>query len=96
MRIQRVRINPKSKVGLFLGHVVPGVVRPMRVLWNEVIGFVFIVMALFWARPVYRTVRNLSTSQGNLTEALLAVGLFVLMAYFGITSFLRARRISRS
>ena len=77
-------------------HVVPGVVRPIRVLWNEVIGFVFIVLVVFWARPVYRIVRDLRTAEGSLWDALLAIGLFLLMAYFGITSFLRARRISRS
>ena len=38
----------KNKAGLvnrFLGHVLPGIIRPMHALWNEVIGFVFIVLA---------------------------------------------------
>ena len=32
-------------VNKFIGHVMPGVIRPLRVLWNEVIGF------LFWSSP---------------------------------------------
>jgi len=34
-----------SKAGMvnrFLGHVLPGIVRPMHALWNEVIGFFFL------------------------------------------------------
>ena len=30
----------------FLGHVMPGVIRPIHILWNQVIGFFFIVLAL--------------------------------------------------
>lgn len=34
----------------FLGHVVPGVIRPIHILWNQVIGFFFLVLAVL--RPV--------------------------------------------
>lgn len=85
-----------SKLNQFLGHVVPGVVRPLRVLWNEIIGFVFIVLAL-WAAP--SAVRHLRDYNGNgetLFRAVLSLVFAGLMAYFGISSFLRARKISRS
>jgi hypothetical protein len=91
-----VRIDPKSKVGLFLSHVVPGVVRPMRVLWNEVIGFIFMVLAVMATPSAIRAVRELESPQGSLTRVVLSIGFFAVMAYFGVTSFLRARRISRS
>ena len=33
-------------VSKFLGHVVPGVIKPLHALWNQVIGFLFLVFAL--------------------------------------------------
>jgi hypothetical protein len=91
-----MKIDKRSKVGQFLGHVMPGVVRPLRVLWNEIIGFVFLCLAA-WAVPsAIRNVRSLQTGQNGLGRVILSIGFFCLMAYFGIASFLRARRISRS
>ncbi len=91
-----MKIDKHSKVGRFLEHVVPGVVRPLRVLWNEIIGFVFLCLAA-WAVPsAIRNVRSLHAEQVGVGRAALSIGFFALMAYFGISSFLRARRISRS
>jgi len=85
-----------AKIRQFLQHVLPGVVRPLRVLWNEVIGFVFLVLAAF---PIPSVVREYRAYEGG-AEGMFRIGLAVmfsaLMAWFGITSFLRARRISRS
>ena len=36
----------------FIGHVMPGVIRPIHILWNQVIGFVFIVLATVFGSPV--------------------------------------------
>ena len=73
----------------FIGHVVPSVVRPVSILWNQVIGFLFIVLAVVFG---FRVVR------GNEPPGLQLVGaLFVLLiAWFGISSFLKARKISKS
>ena len=91
-----MKIDKHSKVGRFLEHVVPGVVRPLRVLWNEIIGFVFLCLAA-WAVPsAIRNIRSLQTEQGSMGRVALSFGFLALMAYFGISSFLRARRISRS
>jgi hypothetical protein len=91
-----MQIDKRSKVGRFMEHVVPGVVRPLRVLWNEIIGFVFLCLAA-WAVPsAIRNVRGLSTDQGSLGKVTLSFGFLCLMAYFAISSFLRARKISRS
>jgi hypothetical protein len=94
--VQAMKIDKRSKLGQFLGHVMPGVVRPLRVLWNEIIGFVFLCLAA-WAVPSsIRNLRTLATDHGSMGRAALSLGFLGLMAYFGITSFLRARRISRS
>ena len=91
-----MKIDKHSKVGRFLEHVVPGVVRPLRVLWNEIIGFVFLCLAA-WAVPsAIRNVRSMQTQESGLGRVVLSIGFFGLMAYFAISSFLRARKISRS
>ena len=89
----------KAATGIFqrfLGHVVPGVIRPLRVLWNQLIGFVFLVMAI---SPMPSAVRYVRQFKGDF-ESSLRVGftfIFVaVMLYFGVTSLLRARRITRS
>jgi hypothetical protein len=89
----------KSKAGLvnrFLGHVVPGIVRPMHALWNEIIGFFFIVLAIYFAPSAWRSVRTFDGKAESVFRTAGAVGFTLLMAYFGISSFLKARKISRS
>ena len=91
-----MKIDKNSKIGLFLTHVVPGVARPMRVLWNEIIGFVFIVLGVVFTSSAIRQYRTLTPDEITVSKLALLFVLPVVMAYFGITSFLRARRISRS
>ena len=70
----------------------PGVVRPLHVLWNEVIGFIFVVLAL-WAIPsAIRNMRQYEGSGESLFRVVLSFSFAGLMIYFGITSFLRAAR----
>lgn len=80
----------------FLRHVVPGVVRPARILWNEVIGFLFLVLAIFIGASTYRRASSFSGDAGGVFIIIVS-GLFaVLLAGYGISSFLKARKISRS
>ncbi|MEP7352768.1 MAG: hypothetical protein ABI824_06010 [Acidobacteriota bacterium] len=91
-----MRLDPKSKLGMFVNHVFPGVVRPMRVLVNEIVGFLFAVIAVSFVPGLLKSYRALKTPQGNPGGTALGAGLVALMFYFAISSFLRARRISRS
>jgi hypothetical protein len=80
----------------FAKHVVPHVVKPARVVWNQVIGVAFLafgIPAIFKAVGFYRTLDTEPQSSGRLAVAAI-FGL--VMVSFGIGSFLRARRISRS
>ncbi len=80
----------------FVRHVLPGVVRPVRTLWNEIIGFLFIVLAL-WATPSgIRAVREFEGDPKDAVRLALVCGFILMMTCFGISSFRRARRISRS
>jgi hypothetical protein len=73
----------------FLDHVIPGVIRPIHIVWNQAIGFVFIVLAIVFG---FRVVR------GHEPVGIQIVGgLFVLLiAWFGVSSFWKARKISKS
>ena len=80
----------------FLGHVLPGVIRPLHVLWNEVIGFLFLVFAVIGGFWVFRTYRDLDKPEGGLLRVLVVACFTLVMLYYGVSSFWRARKISRS
>lgn len=79
----------------FLQHVVPAVIKPLRVLWNELIAFVFLAFGVLIG---FSTWRNFTGGQAAGSPlVLLAGGGFALMLiYFGVSSLRRARKISRS
>jgi len=85
----------------FVKHVAPAVVKPARTLWNEVIGFIFICLAVPFGGKAIRLYLDYSAAPaadkgGALVRVILALFCTLLMTWFGVTSFLRARRISRS
>ena len=81
-----------ARVGAqFVKHVVPAILKPARALWNEVIGFLFLSFGAIFG---FHTVRY--AMRGD-TGRLLVAGLCTaVMAWYGVSSFLRARKISRS
>jgi len=80
----------------FLGHVLPKVILPMRVLWNEMIGFLFLVLAVPALWSAITNFRRIDQDADNLFRALVAMIFAAVMTFFGIHSFVRAKRISRS
>ena len=80
----------------FLRFVVPAVVKPAHTLWHQIVGFVFTMMAIAFVLSGFRAVRQFDGSAGAVLRlTMLAVGVCLLGGY-GISSFLRARKISRS
>ena len=85
----------------FIKHVVPAVVKPTRILWNELIGFVFTVFTIFFGAKTVRLLIDYSKHPPadtampvvNLSIAIIPT---LVAGWFAISSFLRARRISRS
>jgi hypothetical protein len=75
-----------------LQHVLPGVARPLHILWNQIIGFLFLVLAVV---PVPSAIRSYQDPNG-LPRLMMSVLFILLMATFGISSFLKARKIARS
>lgn len=83
--------NLARQAGKFVKHVLPAAVKPVHSLWHEILGFIFL---LFAAVAIWKVARN-STRLGPIQLAIL--GLFiVVMVIYGVSSFLKARRISRS
>ena len=78
--------------------LIPQVWRMARELFHEVIGFIFLALALWFIlgnQGLVRSFQALDKEPDGLMR-LLTVSVFVLIcAWFGISSFLRARRISR-
>ena len=89
-------VSKTSTTGRFLTHVVPAVLRPLRVLWNEVFGFIFLVLATFGGINSFRSWGEFARGEAELMKFLLPAIFTAVMTYFGVTSFLRARKISRS
>lgn len=79
------------QAGQFVKHVLPAAVKPVHSLWHEVLGFFFVVFALL---GVWKIVHN----PGSLAPVQLAILIvfIVVMLLYGVSSFRKARRISRS
>lgn len=87
--------------GKFIKHVIPAIVKPVHSLWNEVIGFFFLCFAaVFGFRTItyYRIFTQAPPSEAfsHLMRVVITAFVGLMMACFGISAFLRARRISRS
>jgi hypothetical protein len=79
----------------FARHTLPVAIRPARILWHQLIGFLFLVLAVAPARFEYKALQNFKGDGESWTRVILS-GIFILvMMAYGISSFLRARKISR-
>ena len=77
--------------------------KPARVLWNEIIGFLFLCFTVIFGFRTGRYVWALmrpdpaaADPMSDLGRTLIAAFCTALTGYFAITSFWRARKISRS
>lgn len=80
----------------FVQHVVPGVVRPVRILWNEFIAFLFFALSVMAVPSAYRHIRDFDGDPKSFFRAVLSSVFALIMLAFGVTSYLRARKISRT
>lgn len=80
----------------FLSHVMPGIIKPLRILWNEMIAFVFVIFAVMSAPKFYNAWKDFNGDPDRLFRLLLTGIFCVTMSTFAILSFLRARKISRT
>ncbi len=85
----------------FARYVVPAVMKPARVIWNQFISFLFCCFAVIFGFRTFHLAMEYSRStpaegMGPLLRLVAAGFCTALMLWFGIGSFLRARKISRS
>jgi len=85
----------------FVKHVLPAVVKPTRILWNELIGFVFMIFAAFFGFKTGRLLIDFikqppANGMAPLVRLSIAAIPTLAAGWFSLTSFLRARKISRS
>ncbi|MFL6447349.1 MAG: hypothetical protein ACJ746_06615 [Bryobacteraceae bacterium] len=93
--IKLVRSVKPHHAQTFARTVVPEVVRPARVIWNQAIGAIFVVLAvpaLFKALQLYREMKP--GDSRSLFGLILSVIFCVVMSSFAIASFRKARRIA--
>jgi hypothetical protein len=94
-------ISSRKQIGLlaagkqFVRHVVPAVIKPLRVLWNELIAFIFLAFGVMVAFSTYRNFTG-GQAAGNPLVVLAGGAFAAMLFYFGLASLLRARKISRS
>lgn len=87
--------------GKFVKHMIPAIVKPMHSLWNEVIGFFFLCFGGIFGIRTYSYYQSFvhapsAAAGGELMRVIVTAFFAVVMAIFGVSSFLKARRISRS
>jgi hypothetical protein len=87
--------------GSFFKHIIPAIVKPMHALWNEVVGFFFLCFAAFFcvrALAYYRSYLEAppAAAPGQFVRVAVTAFFGLIMAWFGVSSFMKARRISRS
>jgi len=82
--------------GKFVKSVMPGVIKPIHVLWNEMIGFIFLVFAIVGWFNGYRYFRAIEADPDALGRFALTAVFALVMTYFAYTSFRKARKISKT
>ena len=80
----------------FFASVVPGVIRPLQVLWNQILGAIFLILAMLMARPTWKAWHEFDGQPVKLIRLALAIFFLLLMAGFGLHAFWRARRLDRA
>ena len=70
--------------------------RPLRILWNEMVAFVFICFAIPAAPKVYSSWKEFDGEPERLFRLVLSTLFLVTMLSFAVFSFLRAKKISRA
>lgn len=70
--------------------------KPARTLWHEIIGFLFICLAIIFIPSGIRHARQFDGSIGSVLTIGMYIFFVIVMLCYGVSSFLRARRISRS
>jgi hypothetical protein len=67
--------------------------RVARVLWLEVTGFFFLVLALIGGAAAFREYRHYQHGEAGFGKVAIAAVFTLIFLYFGVNSFWRSRKI---
>lgn len=79
----------------FAETVLPGVLKPLRILWNEIIAFFFFILAVMAVPSLFKAVRSFNGELDALGRILLTGTFAAVMAAYGLYSLFRARKIGK-
>jgi hypothetical protein len=79
----------------FAKHTLPEAVRPARILWHQIIGFLFLALTLSGASFLVRAFKHFTGDGRSWAEVLLSSVFTVILGGYAVSSFLRARRLAR-
>jgi len=80
----------------FFRTVVPSILKPLRTLWNEVMAFAFFAGAVLFGSAAYREHLKVEQDKSSVWMVLLPAFACIIFVIFGLQSYLKARKISRS
>ena len=96
--VARYALNPKARnkvlraTGAGLGATAKAVRRATHRLWLEVTGFFFIVFAVIVGGAGYRHYEKHLAGNADMRNVYLAGAIALVFAWFGVSSFWKARR----
>ena len=93
--IRTARSVKLSHAQKFAQHVIPEVVRPARIIWNQAIGGVFLLFAVLFLGNAFRYFDSKTGVIVNPVGLGFSIFLGTVMATFGVSSFVKARRIGK-
>lgn len=80
----------------FLTHVLPSVIRPLQIIWNQIIGLFFLLLTAAALPRMLRSIREFHGDAEGLFRVLLSAIFVSIMTAFSLYSFWRARKVPRS
>lgn len=80
----------------FFRTVVPGILKPLRTLWNEMMAFAFFAGAVLFGSAAYREHLKVEDGKSSVWLVLLPGFACAVFLLFGIQSYVKARRIAKS
>jgi hypothetical protein len=80
----------------FASNVLPEIIRPLRVLWNEIIAFVFFVLFVIAAVAAWRSYQTADGSIEGLGRATISGFFGLVMLIYGVQSYTKSRKINKT
>ena len=92
--IKFVRSVKPHHARTFAKTVVPEVVRPARVIWNQAIGVIFVILAVPALFKALQLIREMKPGDSrSMFGLILSVIFCIVMFSFAVASFRKARQI---